>query len=133
MSQNPPNYSTTITLAGQPATLTYDHHARFRFGRAGGNINAMFNVPGQDYYHTILVIWAALDDETRRRYPDPALLVEHIPYELQSESKSGLEWPASVASEIIEPAFLALYQAGWLQASEPQKDSPTADASSPSV
>jgi hypothetical protein len=89
-----------IQLAGRPATLTFDKHARFRYGRAGGNLNALLTIPGQDYFQTVLLVWSALDAETRARYPDPALLVEHI---------------AEQDDPIFEPTMQAATAAGWFQ------------------
>ncbi|MBT64649.1 MAG: hypothetical protein CML13_15740 [Puniceicoccaceae bacterium] len=87
-----------IQLNGQPAVLTYDRHARFRYGRHGGNLNALLTVPGQDYHQTVLLIWSALDDATRARYPDPAMLVDHI---------------AEQDDPTFEPALTAATAAGW--------------------
>lgn len=89
-----------IQLNGQSATLTFDRHARFRYGRAGGNLHALLTVPGQDYFQTVLLIWAALDDRTRSRYPDPAQLVEYI---------------AEQDDPLFEPTMRAATEAGWFQ------------------
>lgn len=97
------NQPTQIQLNGRQATLTFDRHARFRYGRHGGNLNALLTIPGQDYFQTALLIWAALDDETRKRYPDPALLVDHI---------------AENDDPLFQPTLTAATAAGWFQAEQ---------------
>jgi len=69
--------TTQIQINGREATLNFDRHARFRYGRHGGNLNAL-GIAGQDYFQSILLIWSALDEASRGLYPDPALLVDHI-------------------------------------------------------
>lgn len=109
--------TTTIHLQGIPHALQFDCGARFRFGQHGGNLNALLTVPGQDYYQTVLLIWAALGANSRQLYPTADLLVAHIPYEIDPASPKAIDWPEEVAEHIIEPAFEGASAAGWFQVS----------------
>jgi hypothetical protein len=91
--------TTVINLQGSDLTLTYDKHALFRYGRAGGQLNLIL-VTGQEFFQQVLLIWSALDDAARARYPDPALLVDLIDPEDEA---------------LIEQILRALIEAGWLK------------------
>ncbi|PXA04344.1 hypothetical protein DDZ13_07370 [Coraliomargarita sinensis] len=67
-----------ITLAGKKAELCFDRHARYRYGQMGGNLNALLTIPGQDYFQTIILIWAALDEQGRKTYPSADMLVDEL-------------------------------------------------------
>ena len=90
----------TIQLNNRPVTLTFDRHARFRYGRFGGNIAAL-QIAGQDYFQSVLLIWAALADADRANFADPSQLVELIAEDADTE--------------IFEPVIRAVIQAGWIQ------------------
>ena len=95
---------TTITLNNRPVTLVFDKHARFRYGQHGGNI-ALLAVAGQDYFQSLLLIWAALSDNDRQLYTEPSQLVDHIEPEDDA---------------LFEPVIVAVIAAGWIQPAEPE-------------
>ena len=105
----------SIKIENNKFRLIYNDHARFRFGQFGGNLNALLSIPGQDYYQTILLIWAGLDEAGRKRFPAPSLLVDHIPYSIHDDSATAIDWPEAISKNIIEPAFQAVADAGWLK------------------
>lgn len=74
MSKNQP---TTIKLNGQPATLHATNRAKFRFQASGGRISGLFDAD-HSYLHSIRLLHALLDAETRAAYPEPEDLCEHV-------------------------------------------------------
>jgi hypothetical protein len=92
--------TTTIQLAGRPATLTFDKHARFRYGVFGLSFSGLLEA-GTDYAASLILIWAALPDAERETYPTPESLVDVIDTD---------------ATEIFEPVFQTVYAIGWLTA-----------------
>jgi len=85
------------TIAGRTATLTASNRAKFEFQASGGKISALFDAD-QSYLHSIRLMHACLDAETRKLYPEPVDLCDHI---------------APEDPEAFIPAFQAANAAGW--------------------
>jgi len=88
----------TIQLDGKTVPLTFDKHARFRYGVFGLSFSALLE-SGTDYAASLILIWAALPDAERETYPTPESLVDVIDTD---------------ATEIFEPVFNVVAGIGWL-------------------
>ena len=96
---------TTIQLNGREATLTADNRAKFRFQESGGSIDELFGTCS--YLHSIRLLWACLDAETRAQYPSPADLCDHVDDD---------------ATETWQAVFALIHAAGWLPSADQLKE-----------